>query len=218
MRRLRFVMLLMAACLVVTTAATTAGALDDGDLNPALLSPDNIPDDGWEIAPPDVIESQPNTQANDVSGGWCGGATDGYHAAQLGATGNATVSLQKIVSQGEPYWFVWEALYAFADTADAKSFVRSTKVEGFGLCPDGWTVGGEIPNQVTAKVISWPKVGKQRLAVEVTTAGDGVTATTHVIYVRISNKVLSVHSRILPADEALLKKIVKKATKLLKKV
>ena len=215
MRRFKVLTLLVAACLVVAVAPVGAGV--GSELQPALLTPDNIPDDGWEAAPESVTESAPHTQEFAQSGGWCDGDTDEFEASQLGYTGQATTTLQKIVSDDEPYWFVWQQLYSFADTGDAKTFLETIETEGFGSCPDGWTVGGEVPNQVTGEEISWPKVGKQRLAVEVTTAGDGVTETSHVVYVRIANKVLSIHSRILPVDEALLKKIVKKAAKLMKK-
>jgi hypothetical protein len=214
-RRFGIVTLTIATCLGVAVAPAGAGL--DTELKPALLSPDNIPDDDWDTAPTSVIESAPRTQEFAQEGGWCGGDTDEFEASQLGYTGRATTALQKVASADEPYWFLWEQLYSFADPGDAKAFLESIRAEGFGVCPEGWTVGGEVPNQITPEEISWPKVGKQRLAVEVTTTGDGVTETSHVVYVRIANKVLSVHSRILPVDEALLKKIVKKAAKLLKK-
>jgi hypothetical protein len=211
--RFRILTLLVVACVFV--AAAPAGAGLDKELKPALLTPDNIPDDGWDNAPESVIESAPRTQEFAQNGGWCDGDTDEFEASQLGYTGRATTTLQKVVSDEEPYWFVWQQLYSFADAGDAKTFLATIESEGIASCPDGWTVAGEIPNQVTGEEVTWPKVGKQRLAIEVTTAGDGVTETSHVVYVRIANKVLSVHSRILPADEALLKKIVKKAAKLL---
>jgi hypothetical protein len=224
MRRLRAVTALVAVCTVVSVlpAGAAPAPLDDADLEQAVLTPEEMPDEQWAEAAPGVIEPEPHTQANDIEGGWCGGATDGYAAGELHTTGSASTTLTKVVSPDEPYWFVWEQLRSFDETADAtsvaqaKSFIATIKA-AVAECPDGWTVsGGEIINSVTPQVVPWPKVGNQRLAVELTTAGDGVTDTTHVVYVRVANNVLSIHSRILPPDESLLRKIVKRAAKLLK--
>ena len=224
MRRFRIVSVVAVLCLaaVAEPAAAAPVALGDADLAAAALTAETIPDDGWAAAPAGVIEPEPHTQANDIEGGWCGGATDGYTAGELHITGSASTTLQKVAAPDQPYWFVWQQLWSFDEAfgnsavKQAKSFIKTIKTV-VGECPDGWqTSGGEITNSITPAVIPWPKVGKGRLAVELTTAGDGVTETTHVIYVRIANNVLSIHSRILPADETLLQQIVKQAAKQLK--
>src|SRR5688500_1473300 len=216
------VIVTVVAGFAASPVAAAPVALGDADLAGAALTPDTIPDDGWAAAAPETIEGEPNTQANDIEGGWCGGATDGYTAGELHTTGSANTTLAKIVSPDEPYWFIWEQLWSFDEAfgntsvAQAKSFIATTKAV-INECSTGWTTsGGEITNSITPAIIPWPRVGKQRLAVELTTAGDGVTETTYVVYVRIANNVLSIHSRILPPDQTLLKKIVKRATKQLK--
>jgi len=221
-RRFRIMTLLVATCLVFTLGPASAAPLGDADLQAAALTPETIPDAGWAAAAAGTLESEPHTQANDIEGGWCGGATDGYTAGELHITGSAGTILTKVVTPDEPHWFIWEQLWSFDSTNDAtavsqaKSFMATNK-QVIGDCTQGWqTSGGEIINQITPEIVPWPKVGKQRLAVKLTTAGDGVTDTTYVVYVRIANNVLSIHSRILPPDDSLLKKIVKRATKLLK--
>jgi hypothetical protein len=85
-----------------------------------------------------------------------------------------------------------------------------------GDCTSWVTSGGEIPNSISGAVVPFAAIGQQRFAVEITTTGDGVSETTYAVYVRVANNVAVVHTRILPSDDTLLRKIVKKATKRLK--
>jgi hypothetical protein len=168
-----------------------------------------------------VLEPEPHTQANDIEGGWCGGATDAYAAGELRAAGSATTTLQKIVASDEPYWFVWQSLRSFQESfgnspvTQAKNFMNTMQTAATEC--ESWMVsGGEIINAVSGAIVPFANVGNQRFAVEITTVGDGVSAVTHAVYVRVKNNVVVIHTRILPADATLLKQIVKKATKKLK--
>jgi hypothetical protein len=212
-------------------AAAAPVVLDEKQLEAALLRPSNLPDGGWTVAPPDVIEGEPGTQANGSTGGWCGGATDGYLAGEIDPTaGNARTTLQKVDAPDAPYWFVWETLWSFGGSsgvspvAQAKSFM-STMQSAAGGCESWTTSGGEIPNSITPEVVPFVAIGDQRFAVQITTDGDGVTAYSDAVYVRVRNNVVVLHTRILPLDlephlnldATLLPQIVKKATKQVKR-
>jgi hypothetical protein len=226
MRSLR-VLAVCGVALVVLGAPVAAAppvVLTDGPLSDAVLEPSDVPDSRWEAAAPDVIEPEPHTQTNETSGGWCGGVADGSTAEALTPGGSATTTLSKTPAPQQPLWFIWERLLSFDESdsatavANAKSFIATIKAV-IAECPMGWqTTGGEITNSNTPAVATFPKVGKQRLHVSVTTAGDGVTAQTDVVYVRVSNNVAVVHTRILPPDASLLQKIVKRAVKKLQQV
>jgi hypothetical protein len=220
MRLLRLIVMTSAALAIAfaTPAAAAPTALSDTQLTAAALVPGAAPLNGWTAAPAGVLESEPHTQANDIAGGWCGGATDGFAAGELRAAGGASATLQKVVSPDEPNWFVWETLHSFqaafghSAVAEAKSFMHTMKV-AVKDCASWQTSGGEITNSVSGALVPFSKVGNQRFAVKITTAGDGVTEQTNAVYVRAANNVVVVHTRILPVDLALLKKIVKKAVK-----
>jgi hypothetical protein len=219
------VIVIGSAALTIGLAAPAAAApvlLDDAQLTAAVLAPADVPGGGWTAAPGTVIESEPRTQANDIEGGWCGGATDGYAAGELHAVnGSATTILQKIAAPDEPYWFVWETLWSFGESfgnspvTQAKNFVNTLQAAA-SECESWTTSGGEITNSISPEIIPFAAIGNQRFAVQLTTQGDGVSEITHVVYVRVKNNVVVIHTRILPADTTLLTKIVKKATKKLK--
>lgn len=223
MRLLR-VIVIGSVALTVGLAAPAAAApvvMTGPQLVAALLAPDNVPGGGWTIAPADVIESEPHTQANDIEGGWCGGATDGYAAGELRAPAGVVTTLQKIVSPDEPYWFVWETLWTFQESfgnspvTQAENFMNTMK--GAAIECASWTTsGGEITNSISGAIEPFAAIGNQRFAVRITTSGDGVTEESDAVYVRVANNVVVIHTRILPTDSTLLKKIVKKATKKLK--
>jgi len=199
-------------------AAAAPVGLSDVQLTAAELTPGATPLAGWTAAPAGVLESEPHTQANDIVSGWCGGATDGFAAGELHAAGGASVTLQKVVAPDQPSWFVWETLHSFqaafghSAVAEAKSFMHTMKA-AVTDCASWQTTGGEITNSVSGALVPFAKVGNQRFAVKITTAGDGVTEQTNAVYVRTANNVVVVHTRILPVDPVLLKKIVKKAVK-----
>ena len=224
MRVLR-VIVIGSATLTLALAAPAAAApvlLDDAQLAAAVLVPTDVPGGGWTAAPAGVIEPEPHTQANDIEGGWCGGATDSYVVGELHATaGTATTNLQRIVAPDEPYWFVWQTLRSFQESfgnspvTQAKNFMNTMK--GATVECDSWTTsGGEITNSISAAIEPFAAIGNQRFALRITTSGDGVTAETDAVYVRVANNVVVIHTRILPNDPTLLKQIVKKATKKLK--
>ena len=218
--------LITAAVLAIVALAAPAAAapvvLTGPELTAGLLAPEDVPGGGWVTAPSEVIEPEPHIQSTadtpafaKDTGGWCGGGPT------VGVTPGAVTTLQKVVSPDEPYWFIWEALFSF-DQADglppaghAKAFVNAE--QGYATGCESWTTsGGEITNSISGVVVPFAAVGKQRVAIEVTTFGDGVSELTHVVYVRVKNHVVVVHTRILPSDTALLTQIVKKATKKLK--
>ncbi len=224
MRVLR-VMVIGTAALTIGLAAPAAAApvlLDDAQLGAAVLAPEDVPGGDWTVAPDGVIESEPHTQLNDIEGGWCGGATDGYVAGELHAVnGAATTTLQKIASPDEPYWFVWQTLWSFTESfgnsavTQAKNFMKTMKTAAVEC--ESWAVSsGELPNSVSGAIEPFAAIGNQRFAVRITTTGDGVSEETNAVYVRVANNVVVIHTRILPADSTLLKQIVKKATKKLK--
>jgi hypothetical protein len=203
-------------------AARPPVPLDDAQLAAAVLTGDDITDSDWGPADAGTIEPEPHTQANDIEGGWCGGATDAYAAGELHTSGTATTTLSKIPGPDEPYWFVWQSLRsfqeAFGNTAikQAKNFMKTIK-DAATSCPSWTTSGGEITNSISPATVPFPRSGgNQRLAFELTTAGDGVTETTYVVYVRAKNNVVSIHTRILPADADLLEAIVKRAVRKMK--
>ncbi|MEX0666322.1 MAG: hypothetical protein WD598_16330 [Acidimicrobiia bacterium] len=209
------------AVFAVAFAAPAAAApvvLTDVQLAAATLAGADVPGGGWAVAPAAVIEPEPHTQANDIEAGWCGGATDGYAAGELHAAGGATATLQKIVAADQPYWFIWESLHSFQESfgnspvTQAKNFMNTMQTAATE-CESWIVIGGEIPNSVSGAIAPFAAIGNQRFAVEITTNGDGVTETTHAVYVRVANNVIVIHTRILPTDPTLLKKIVKKATK-----
>lgn len=212
----------LAVGLAAPAAAAPAVILTDAQLAPAVLEPSDVAGGGWTAAAPGTLESEPHTQANDIEGGWCGGGTDGYGAGELHAAGSAATILTKVVAPDQPHWFVWETLYsfqpAFGNSAVkmAKSFLKNAKTNATSC--SSWMTAGEPINSATPAVVTFPRVGDQRVALGVTTAGDGVTEQTDVVYVRVSNNVAVVHTRILPPDGSLLKKIVKRAVKKLQQV
>jgi hypothetical protein len=197
-------------------AGSAPAALDDAQLSEALLTPEDMPGGGWETPANEVFEPEPKTQANDIIGGWCGGATDGYAAGELQAAGAASGTLQRVADPEAPYWFSWESLHSFqpafgsSASAQAKSFM-STIETAATECESWTTSSGEITNTVSGAFVPFSKVGKQRFAVEITTSGDGVSEVTHAVYVRVKNHVVVVHTRILPTDTQLLTDIVKSA-------
>lgn len=195
--------------------------LTEAQLTAAALAPADVPGGGWTAAPAGVIESEPHTQANDIEAGWCGGATDGYAAGELRVSAIATNTLQKIAAPDEPYWFIWQTLYTFQESfgnspsTQATNFLNTMQTAATE-CESWTTIGGEITNSVSGSIVPFAALGQQRFAVEITTFGDGVSEVTHAVYVRVANNVVVIHTRILPTDPTLLKKIVKKATKKLK--
>jgi hypothetical protein len=222
--RVTRVLIIGTVALAVAFAAPAAAApvvLSDAQLATAALAPADVPGGGWTAAPPGVLEPEPHTQANDIEGGWCGGATDAYAAGELRAAGSATTTLQKIVSPDQPYWFVWQSLRSFQESfgnspvMQAKNFMNTMQAAATEC--ESWEVsGGEIINSVSGAIVPFANLGNQRFAVEITTVGDGVSQATHAVYVRVKNNVVVIHTRILPPDSTLLKKIMKKATKKLK--
>ncbi len=220
--RMRAVVVLVG--LVIASLAFGDGAqaepapLDGPHLVAALLAPADVPGGGLATPSGAVIESEPHTQGNTATGGWCGGATDGSIADALHPSAGVIATLQKIAAPDQPYWFVWETLWSFEPSsgisavAAAKSFMKSMKAAATG-CPSWTTSGGEITNSVSGKIVKLAKVGDQRFAVLITTSGDGVSERTNAVYVRIANNVVVIHDRILPPNGALLKKIVKAAVK-----
>ena len=222
--RMTRVLVIGTVAFAVAFAAPAAAApvvLSDAQLATAALAPADVPDGGWAVAPAGVIEPEPHTQANDIEGGWCGGATDAYAAGELRAAGSATTILQKIVAPDQPYWFMWQSLRSFQESfgnspvAQAKNFMNTMQTAATEC--ESWLVsGGEITNSVSGAIVPFAKVGNERFAVEITSVGDGVSVVTHAVYVRVKNNVVVIHTRILPADPTLLKMIVKKATKNLK--
>jgi len=213
-----------AAALTIAFAAPASAApveLDDAQLAAAVLAPEDVPDEDWSPAAPDVIETQPRTQANDVEGGWCAGATDGSTAGELRAGGSATTTLTKAVAPDEPRWFIWETLWSFRESAgntaveSAKSFLATTEAV-VGECESWLDESGEFPLTVAAEVVAFPRVGKQRLALRVTTSTEDFSNETSVVYVRVANNVAVIKTRILPPDSVLLTRIVKRAVKELK--
>jgi len=195
--------------------------LTEAQLTAAGLAPADVPDAGWAAAPAGIIEPEPHTQANDIEAGWCGGATDGYAAGELRAAAVATNTLQKIAAPDEPYWFIWQTLYTFQESfgnspsAQATNFLNTMQTAATE-CESWTTIGGEITNSISPAEVPFAALGQQRFAIEITTSGDGVSEVTHAVYVRVANNVVVIHTRILPTDPTLLKKIVKKATKKLK--
>jgi hypothetical protein len=214
-RRIIVVVFVLAGFAAISVAPAAGAPLSDADLEQALLAPEDMPEEQWAEAAAGTIEGRPGVQSEAPGDGWCGGGTDSFLASEAGSSGSATTTLSKVVSPDEPYWFIWQALWSFETTGGAKQHLAAIEQQING-CTTWQDFGGEIQVGITPEIISWPKVGKQRLAVEVLTSGDGVSETTHVIYVRVANHVLAIHSRILPPDETLLRKIVKRATKLLK--
>jgi hypothetical protein len=215
---------LTAVALVVGLVAPASAAeveLTDAQLADAVLAPADVPDAGWESAPPDVIEPEPHTQANDIEGGWCGGATDGYTAGELRAGGSARATLTKVVSPDEPRWFIWETLWSFRESAgttavgSAKAFLATTRAV-VEECPSWIDDNGEFLSTLTPEVVTFPRVGKKRLAFRVTTATEDFSNEASVVYVRVANQVAVIHTRILPPDSTLLTKIVKRAVRKLR--
>jgi hypothetical protein len=224
----RGLMVIVGAIAVTVGLAAPAAApppvevvLTEAQLNAATLLPTDVPGGGWDYAPAGVIEPEPHTQANDIESGWCGGATDGYAAGELRVSAIVTNTLQKIAAPGEPYWFIWQTNYTFQEafgnspTAQATSFMNTMQTASTE-CTSWMVLGGEIPNSVEPASFTIAPIGQESFAVQMTTFGDGVSEVTHAVYARVANNVAVVHTRILPADTTLLRKIAKKATKKLK--
>ena len=195
-------------------SAAPVVVLDEEQLASALLTPATARGPGWTAAEPDVIEREPRTLANDVEGGWCGGATDAYAAGELQVAATAETTLTKTVAPDEPLWFLWTKAYSFPDVARAKSFLE-TIAAAEGSC-DSWVIEGEPVNGISVDPLGIPMVGNETLAFRATTAGDGVTEVRDYVYVRLRNNVVVTHTRILPPDDALVVRIARTARKSLK--
>lgn len=205
---------------VVVLCATPVSAvpiavLDEAELGAGLLVPTAVPGGGWSDADPGVVESRPRVLANDVEDGWCGGATDAYGAGELQVAATAESTLAKSVAPDEPVWFLWTKAYSFPDVARAQSFLASV-VAAEEAC-DSWVLDGEPVNGVSADVVTAPAIGNDTLAYRTTIVGDGVSATEDYVYVRLRNNVVVTHTRIVPADDALVLSIARAAKKSLKK-
>ncbi len=196
-------------------SATPYIVLDEARLAAALLTPTTAPGAGWTPAAPGVIESRPWALANDIEGGWCGGATDAYGAGELQVGATAATILAKVVAPDEPTWFIWTKAYSFPDKVRAKSFL--TNVADAEASCDSWVLDGEPVNGVSADVVTTPTIGNQSLALRTTTVGDGVSESRSYVYVRIRNNVVVTHTRIVPPDDALVISIAKRSAKALKK-
>lgn len=221
-RRVRIVALCAG---MVVLASTPVGAmktdvLDDAQLAGAVLTPEEVPGDGWALATSDVSEGQPNTQARSAIPGWCGNLTDSDAADDRAVAGSAVTTLQRIPGPDDPYWFVWETLWSFSEsgkrnaTQEARAFLSAIQDGVDGCKEEGWVDFGGL--RLTPREIAFAKVGNQRIAFHVTTPIDGAVAEGFVVYVRVANNVVVVHARILPPDKALLTSIVKRAVKRLK--
>lgn len=218
-RTARLAVVVAGMALAASTVARPALAappvvLDEAALAAGLLAPATMPEPGWVAADPGVVESRPVVQANDIEGGWCGGATDSYAAGELQVAATAASTLAKAAAPGEPTWFLWTKAFSFPDAARAKSFLANVGTAAASC--DGWVLDGEPVNGVTAATIALPKIANETLALRATTSGDGVSETRDYVYVRVRNNVVVTHTRILPPDDVLVRKIAKRSGKLLK--
>ena len=205
----------MAALGAVPASAAPVVVLDETELGAGLLTSVTAPGGGWVDAEPGVIESRPTALANDIEGGWCGGATDAYGAGELQVAATAEAILAKGAAPDEPTWFIWTKAYSFPDKSRATSFL--TNVADAEASCDSWVLDGEPVNGVSADVVTIPTIGNQSLALRTTTVGDGVSETRNYVYVRIRNNVVVTHTRIIPPDDALIVSLAKRSAKVLKK-
>lgn len=217
MKRIIVLAILIASVMAGATPALAAPpvVLTEAELDTALLAPANTPGGAWTPAATGVLEPRPWALANDIEGGWCGGATDAYGAGELQVAATAETILARAGSPDEPTSFLWTKAYSFPDVGRAKSFL--VDVAAARASCDSWVLDGEPVNGVTTDFVTIPAIGNGRLVLRTTTSGDGVSEVRFYAYVRIRNNVVVTHTRLAPQDDELVLTIARRSTKALKK-